>query len=73
MANAPAATVPRPPLTTKPVVIEDDVQIGIGAIVLKGVRLGRRSVVLAGAVVTADVPPGATVGGNPARLLEADA
>ena len=58
----------RPPLVSRPVAIEDDVWIGIGAIVLKGVRIGRGARVAAGAVVTRDVPDGATVAGNPARL-----
>jgi acetyltransferase-like isoleucine patch superfamily enzyme len=58
----------RPPLVSRPVVIEDDAWIGIGAIVLKGVRIGRGARVAAGAVVTRDVPDGATVAGNPARL-----
>lgn len=52
-----------------PVVIEDDVFVGYGAIVLPGVRIGSRSVVAAGAVVTCDVPPGSVVGGVPARVL----
>jgi acetyltransferase-like isoleucine patch superfamily enzyme len=58
----------RPSLVSRPVVIEDDAWIGIGAIVLKGVRIGRAARVAAGAVVTRDVPDGATVAGNPARL-----
>jgi acetyltransferase-like isoleucine patch superfamily enzyme len=57
----------RPPLVARPVVIEDDAWIGIGAIVLKGVRIGRGARVAAGAVVTADVDDGTTVAGNPAR------
>lgn len=52
-----------------PVVIEDRVWIGFNAIVLKGVTIGRGSVVAAGAVVTRDVPPFVIVGGNPARLI----
>jgi acetyltransferase-like isoleucine patch superfamily enzyme len=59
----------RPPYVTRPVVIEDDAWIGIGAIILKGVRIGRGTRVGAGTVVTRDVPPGATVTGNPARLI----
>jgi acetyltransferase-like isoleucine patch superfamily enzyme len=68
IANAPGGDrSQRPPYVSKPVVIEDDVQIGIGAIVLKGVRIGRGARVGAGAVITADVPAGAVMIGNPAR------
>jgi acetyltransferase-like isoleucine patch superfamily enzyme len=51
------------------VVIEDDAWIGIGAIVLKGVRIGRGARVGAGSVVTGDIPAGVYVAGNPARPL----
>lgn len=54
---------------TKKVVIEDRVWIGFNAIILKGVRIGREAVVAAGAVVTKDVPAGAVVAGNPARII----
>jgi acetyltransferase-like isoleucine patch superfamily enzyme len=60
----------RPAIVTRPVVIEDEVWIGIGAIVLKGVRIGRGARIGAGAVVTRDVPEGATLIGNPGRLVE---
>ncbi|MFH1482850.1 MAG: acyltransferase [Chloroflexota bacterium] len=52
------------------VIIEDDVWIGARAIILRGVRIGRGSIVGAGAVVTRDVPQHAVVGGNPARILK---
>lgn len=71
IAAAPGGDVRlRAPLESRPVVIEDDVWIGIGAIVLKGVRIGRSARVAAGAVVTRDVPDGATVAGNPARIAD---
>jgi maltose O-acetyltransferase len=52
----------------RPIWIEDDVWIGGGAIVVPGVRIGARSVVAAGAVVTKDVPPDCLVAGVPARV-----
>ena len=68
IANAPQGDKRlRPPLVTRPVVIEDDVWIGIGAIVLKGVRIGRGARIGAGAVVATDVPTGAVIVGNPAK------
>lgn len=54
---------------TRPVTIEDDVWIGQRALILPGVKVGRGSVIAAGAVVTKDVPPNCVVGGNPARVL----
>ena len=50
-------------------VVEDDVQIGVGAKVLGPVRVGRGAIVGANAVVLHDVPPGAVVAGIPARIL----
>ena len=51
------------------VVIEPDVWLGARAMVLKGVRIGRGSVVAAGAVVVKDVPPWSIVAGVPARVV----
>jgi acetyltransferase-like isoleucine patch superfamily enzyme len=50
-------------------VIEDDVWLGYGAIVLSGVRIGRGVIVAAGSVVTKDVAPYEIVAGNPARAV----
>jgi acetyltransferase-like isoleucine patch superfamily enzyme len=51
------------------VVIEEDVTIGPGAIVLPNVTIGRGSIVAAGSVVTKSVPPRTMVQGNPARPI----
>jgi acetyltransferase-like isoleucine patch superfamily enzyme len=53
----------------KPIVICDNVWIGMRAIILKGVTIGEGSIVGAGAVVTCDVPPHTLVGGVPARII----
>lgn len=52
------------------VVVEDDVWIGHGAIILSPSRIGRGAVVAAGSIVVKDVPRYAVVGGNPARVLK---
>jgi acetyltransferase-like isoleucine patch superfamily enzyme len=65
----PAVPVARQPMLVRPVVLEEGVWLGAGVIVLKGVRIGARAVVGAGAVVTRDVPPGAVVAGVPARPI----
>lgn len=60
---------PRPPITRRPVIIEDDVCIGPNATILKGVRIGSGSYIEAGSLVTRDVPPRSRVLGNPARIV----
>jgi acetyltransferase-like isoleucine patch superfamily enzyme len=52
-----------------PVVIEDGVFIGMNCLILKGVTIGRGSVIGAGSVVTKDIAPGVIAAGNPARVL----
>jgi maltose O-acetyltransferase len=53
----------------RPIVIEDNVWIGGGAILLPGVSIGRNAVVGAGAVVSRNVPANTVVAGNPARVI----
>lgn len=55
--------------TPRSVMIEDDVWVGVNAVVLPGVRVGRGAIIGANAVVTHDVEPFAIVGGVPARLI----
>jgi acetyltransferase-like isoleucine patch superfamily enzyme len=64
------AKEPTPPEAIRPVVIGDDVWIGAGALIMKGVTVGDRSIVGAGAVVTHNVPPDTIVAGNPARVVK---
>jgi UDP-2-acetamido-3-amino-2,3-dideoxy-glucuronate N-acetyltransferase len=54
-----------------PTVVEDGASLGSGAVILGGIRVGKRALVGAGAVVARDVAPGATVAGVPARALAA--
>jgi acetyltransferase-like isoleucine patch superfamily enzyme len=57
-------------ITAEGIVIEDDVWLGAGAVITDGVRVGRNSIVAAGAVVTKDVPPYSVVGGIPAKVIK---
>ena len=54
----------------QPVVIEDGVWCGANVTILKGVTIGRGSVVAAGAVVTKSFPPYSIIGGIPAKLIK---
>lgn len=58
------------PENDAPVTIEDDVWCGANVTILKGVTIGRGTVVAAGAVVTKSFPPYSIIGGVPARLLK---
>lgn len=55
--------------SVSPIRIEEDVFLGAGVTVLPGVTIGRGAAVGAASVVSRDVPPGAVVAGNPARVL----
>jgi len=72
IANAPFGDrSTRPKILSSPVTLGDDVWVGIGAIILKGVSIGPGARIGAGAVVSRDVPAGAHVEGNPARPVPA--
>lgn len=53
-----------------PIVIKDDVWIGMDSIILSGVNIGQGAIIAAGSLVTKDVPPYSIVGGNPAKILK---
>lgn len=57
------------PSIENPILVDDHVWIGAGAMIMGGVTIGRGSVVAAGAVVTKDVPPMTVVGGVPAKPI----
>jgi acetyltransferase-like isoleucine patch superfamily enzyme len=54
---------------TAPILIEDDVFIGMNCLIMKGVTIGQGSVIGAGSVVTRNVPPCVIAAGNPARVI----
>ncbi|HRN33722.1 MAG TPA: acyltransferase [Saprospiraceae bacterium] len=58
------------PENDQPIIIEDDVWIGSGAIILKGVTIGAGSVIAAGSVVTKNVAPYSIMAGVPAKLIK---
>lgn len=53
----------------KTTIVEDNVWIGHGAIIMHGVKIGSGAVVAAGSVVTKDIPSNAIYGGNPAKFI----
>ncbi len=79
-ANVVVMTHIKPPLylrqkqimssVVKPVVFEDHCFIGVSAVVMPGVRVGKAAVVVSGAVVVGDVPPYSMVAGNPAKVVK---
>lgn len=58
---------PAEPDSVAPVIIEDNVHIARGCVILKGVRIGARSLIGAHTVVRSDVAPGSVIIGNPGR------
>ncbi len=66
----PSEPISKQPLKTKGgIIIEDDVWLSFGVMVLDGVRIGKGAVIGAGSLVTRDVPEGAIATGMPARVI----
>jgi acetyltransferase-like isoleucine patch superfamily enzyme len=65
----PAVPIMDGPLQLAPVVLEDGCDVGVSAVILPGVTIGRGAQIGAGAVVTRDVPAGAIAAGVPARII----
>lgn len=55
---------------TKPIVVGDNVYIGVRSIIMPGVTIGNNVIIAAGSVVTKDVPAHSVVGGIPARVIK---
>jgi len=55
--------------TVEPVLVKKGVSVGSGSTILANVTIGEKAIIGAGSVVTKDVPAGAIVAGNPARIL----
>jgi acetyltransferase-like isoleucine patch superfamily enzyme len=63
-------SIKKQPLQTKGgIILDNDVWLGVGVIILDNVHIGKGAVVGAGAVVTRDIPAGSIAAGNPARVL----
>ena len=56
-------------ITKGDIIVEDDVWIGFGAVILSGVKIGQGAIIAAGAIVTKDVPSYAVVAGTPAKVI----
>lgn len=67
VVGTPMIRATRP--TSKSIVIEDDVWVGHGAIILHGVTIGEGAIIGANTIVTKDVPPYSIFVGNPGRLI----
>jgi acetyltransferase-like isoleucine patch superfamily enzyme len=63
-------SIKKQPLQTRGgIIIDNDVWLGVGVIILDNVHIGKGAVIGAGAVVTRDIPAGSIAAGNPARVL----
>lgn len=66
----PETIVGKRTLSSKPIIIEDNVWLGEGVAVLSGVRIGRCSIIGAHSVVTKDIPPFTIAVGSPAKPIK---
>ncbi len=57
------------PIDEAEVIIEDEADIGVGSVILPGVRIGRGAIIGAGSVVTRDIPSYSVAAGTPARVM----
>ena len=52
------------------IIVEDEVWIGFGVVILSGIRIGKGAIIAAGSIVTKDIPPYSIAGGNPAKVIK---
>lgn len=57
-------------INSSPIIIEDDVLIGTRCIILKGVTIGKQSIIGSGSIVTKNIPPNCIAAGNPAKVIK---
>jgi len=62
--------VKKQPVTTSPIIIEDDCWIAANVVITAGVTIGKHCVIAAAAVVTKNIPPFSVAAGNPARVIK---
>ena len=56
--------------TPKPIIIKENVWLGYGAIIMKGVTIGENTVIGAGSIVTKDLPANVIAAGNPCKIIK---
>ena len=66
----PAQPIDMQGVTTKPIIIDDDVWIGANVTITPGVSIGPHSVIGAGSVVTHNIPAGSVAYGSPAKVMK---
>ncbi len=66
-----ALSIAAQPVTTAPIIVEDEVWIGANSVITAGVTIGKHSVIAGGSVVTKSVAPYTIVAGNPAKPIKA--
>lgn len=62
--------ISKQPIRYDPVIIEDDVWIGMNALILPGTKIGKGAIIAAGSVVRGEVDPYTIVGGSPSKVIK---
>jgi len=62
--------ISRQPVSTRPIIIEDDCWIAANVVITAGVTIGKHTVIAAGSVVTKSISPFSIAAGNPAKIIK---